>query len=256
MPRDILAPPQESGFRMRMFLREWRPPARVLGVAVCAAVALATCLEVRAEAGQAPVYTVTYDPNGATGGTAPVDARTFAAGDTVRPLFNIGRLEKAGTTQMLYWNTSPDGTGLRYMAGPLPPGRPLPLFDFTMPATNVTLYAQWGSPKRFVSNGATGGILPPDDPAVPNGERVVIPVCSVTKPGFVLAGWNTAADGSGTNFPADGTGSFLMPATGVTLYAVWAPAVPSMAGWMLAVMLLGLLSMGVVRMRTRTRREA
>ena len=43
----------------------------------------------------------------------------------------------------------------------------------------------------------------------------------MTRTGYNFAGWNTAADGSGTGYAAGST--FSMPATPVTLYAQWTP---------------------------------
>lgn len=43
-----------------------------------------------------------------------------------------------------------------------------------------------------------------------------------TREGYTFGGWNTAADGSGTNYAA---GAYTMPAANTTLYAVWAVSV-------------------------------
>jgi uncharacterized repeat protein (TIGR02543 family) len=46
---------------------------------------------------------------------------------------------------------------------------------------------------------------------------------SLVKTGYTFDGWNTAADGSGTDYAPAAT--FQMPASNTTLYAQWA-AVP------------------------------
>jgi len=78
-------------------------------------------------------YQVTYDGNGNTGGAVPVDASSpYAAGATVTVLGNTGSLVRDGFT-FNGWNTAANGSGDSYAAGE----------TFTMPAANVTLYAQW-----------------------------------------------------------------------------------------------------------------
>jgi hypothetical protein len=56
----------------------------------------------------------------------------------------------------------------------------------------------------------------------PTGATVYIPGAgNLAKPGFVLAGWNTMADGSGISY-TDGS-TFIMGSSDITLYAVWIP---------------------------------
>ncbi len=78
-----------------------------------------------------PTYTVTYDGNGATSGTAPTDATAYSSGATVTVLGNTGTLAKTGYTWS-GWNTQADGNGTNYSAGN----------TFTISA-NTTLYAKW-----------------------------------------------------------------------------------------------------------------
>ena len=78
-------------------------------------------------------YPVTYDGNGNTGGAVPVDASSpYVAGATVTVLGNTGSLVRDGFT-FNGWNTAADGSDDSYAAGD----------TFTMPAADVTLYAQW-----------------------------------------------------------------------------------------------------------------
>jgi uncharacterized repeat protein (TIGR02543 family) len=78
-------------------------------------------------------YTVTYNGNGSTGGTVPVDSSSpYAGGAKVTALGNTGSLVKTLCT-FNGWNTSPDGSGTVYR----------PNDTFTMGTANVTLYAQW-----------------------------------------------------------------------------------------------------------------
>lgn len=97
-------------------------------------------------------YTVTYNGNSSTGGTAPIDASSpYFSGNTVTVLGNTGSLVKSGFT-FSGWNTAADGSGTAYAA--------TGSVTFTMPSSDVTLYAQWtpsGSPALSASALASFG---------------------------------------------------------------------------------------------------
>jgi len=79
-----------------------------------------------------PTYTVTYNGNTNTGGTAPVDGSSpYISGATVTVL-GQGTLVKSGYN-FVDWDTQADGSGTNYS----------PAATFSMPAANTTLYAQW-----------------------------------------------------------------------------------------------------------------
>jgi sugar lactone lactonase YvrE len=80
----------------------------------------------------ARLYTLTYDGNGATGGTPPA-AVGAPWTTTVAVAANPGTLTK-GTSVFGGWNTKADGTGVSYSTGAL----------WTADA-DQTLYAQWGT---------------------------------------------------------------------------------------------------------------
>jgi uncharacterized repeat protein (TIGR02543 family) len=155
-------------------------------------------------------YTVTYNGNGNTGGTAPVDASSpYYAGETVT-VEGVGSLVKANHT-FTGWNSAPDGSGTAYSG------------TFTMPAANVILYAQWTEDAKYTvtydGNGNTGGTAPVDASSpYYAGETVTVEgVGSLVKANHTFAGWNSEADGSGTTYGS----SFTMPAANVILYAQW-----------------------------------
>ena len=77
-------------------------------------------------------YAVTYDGNGNTGGSVPVDGSTYLFADPVTVLGNTESLVKTGCT-FAGWNTVADGSGTTYNGGNI----------FFMGDLNVTLYAQW-----------------------------------------------------------------------------------------------------------------
>jgi len=85
-------------------------------------------------------FTVTYNANGATSGTAPVDPGSPYANNATVTVLGPGGLAKTGDT-FAYWNTAADGSGTVYGPGA----------TFTI-TSNVTLYAEW-----YTTQGLTGG---------------------------------------------------------------------------------------------------
>jgi hypothetical protein len=75
---------------------------------------------------------VTYDGNGNTGGSVPVDPTPYEEGQAVTILGNPGNLVKTGSG-FIGWNTQADGSGITYTQSQI----------FTMGPANVTLYAGW-----------------------------------------------------------------------------------------------------------------
>jgi uncharacterized protein (TIGR02145 family)/uncharacterized repeat protein (TIGR02543 family) len=163
---------------------------------------------------QNPTYTVTYNGNGNTGGTVPTDANAYEQGANVTVIGNTGSLARTSFT-FAGWNTAADGSGASYAGGE----------TFTMGATNVILYAKWTqNPTYSVTyngNGNTGGLVPTDANAYEQGASVTVKANTgnLTKTGFTFAGWNTAADGSGTSHAGGET--FNIGNANVTLYANW-----------------------------------
>ncbi len=102
-----------------------------------------------------PTYTVTYDGNGMTTGSSPVDANNYEKGVSVTVMGNTGSLVKTGYT-FAGWNTMADGTGTSYAAGDV----------FTTDTANVTLYAKWTDNPTYTvtydGNGMTSGSAPVD----------------------------------------------------------------------------------------------
>ncbi len=78
----------------------------------------------------APTYTVTYDGNGYTGGSVPIDTTNYVLGQTVAVFANPGI--KAGYS-FSGWNMLADGSGITYTPGE----------TFTIGSANITLYAMW-----------------------------------------------------------------------------------------------------------------
>jgi|GEM_PF-3134479 len=107
--------------------------------------------------GGSSTYSVTYDGNDATSGSAPTDETAYSSGDQVTVLGNTGSLEKTNYT-FNGWNTASDGSGTSYAAGD----------NFNITA-NTTLYAQWS-----YSGGGTAYTLLTDASDLYDGDQIVI----------------------------------------------------------------------------------
>jgi uncharacterized repeat protein (TIGR02543 family) len=165
-------------------------------------------------------YNVTYDGNTSTGGSVPTDSNNYEQGDTVTVLGNTGNLVKTGST-FAGWNTAANGSGTPYNANA----------TFDMGSADVTLYAQWTTNPTYNvtydGNTSTGGSVPTDSNNYEQGDTVTVlgNTGNLVKTGSTFAGWNTAANGSGTPYNADAT--FDMGSADVTLYAQWDLANPT-----------------------------
>ncbi|WP_342553202.1 InlB B-repeat-containing protein [Paenibacillus sp. FSL R7-0652] len=81
-------------------------------------------------------------------------------------------------------------------------------------------YAE-GSQVSYDSNGASDGTIPNDLKVYEDQDTVTVfgNTGNLLKLGHTFAGWNTAADGSGTNYASGDT--FTMGGTDIVLYAKW-----------------------------------
>lgn len=110
------------------------------------------------------MYSVTYYPNGATGGSVPIDSKQYAPGASVVVLGNSGNLANAGYA-FAGWTTSATGPGASYAVGT----------SLALGTANVSLYAVWiPSTLTFTSSGTsitiTGYSTAPSGPlAIPGG---------------------------------------------------------------------------------------
>ncbi|MBT3348952.1 hypothetical protein HN954_02065 [bacterium] len=76
-------------------------------------------------------YHITYDGNGNTGGTVPIDSNDYETDSDVT-ILNAENLVKDGRT-IESWNTAADGSGITYQVGE----------TITMDESDITLYAIW-----------------------------------------------------------------------------------------------------------------
>lgn len=154
---------------------------------------------------------VTYDGNTNTGGTVPTDATEYYAGDTVTGAANSGTLVKTGYS-FRGWNTAADGSGTHIaVAG-----------TFIFAGAALTLYAEWEASKAVTYDGNSNdaGSVPTD--ATAYYKEDLAPVAgnsgALARAGYRWAGWNTAADYTGTHYDH---GQSVPMTAAVTLYAEW-----------------------------------
>ena len=150
-------------------------------------------------------FTVTYNGNGFTGGSAPIDPTGYLSGGTV-VVSGPNTLVKTGFT-FGGWALG----GLVIYA----PGQ---TFSIT---SDVTLTAVWNPNIIYTitynGNGFSSGAVP--SPTVGSGlVTLATNSGSLIKSGFTFGGWNTAIDGSGTPYAV---GSPYTLNANITLFATW-----------------------------------
>jgi len=150
-------------------------------------------------------YSVSYDANTGSG-SASSHWATYNATVT---LHNGSGITREGYT-VDGWTTGKDGSGTRYNLGA----------TIRMPSHGVGLYAHWKVnqyPVAYDANAGSGtesGVTADFGSTVPLGHGD-----AVTREGYTLDGWNTAKDGSGTQYALGD--SLQVPSHGVSLYAHW-----------------------------------
>lgn len=156
--------------------------------------------------------TVIYNPNGGIGGTADYNlAFGFVYTVKTQQAAAVFRLDFNFTG----WNTLEDGSGTTYQPG-----------DVIIITCDITLYAQWEAEPAdtfsvtYLPNGGTNVFTDSD---LPGGSSYSIKdnnTVGITRDGFIFNGWNTQADGSGTDYPP---GNNITITSDIILYAQWTP---------------------------------
>jgi uncharacterized protein (TIGR02145 family)/uncharacterized repeat protein (TIGR02543 family) len=160
-----------------------------------------------------PTLTFTYDGNGKTSGVVPVDTNKYSSGDSVLLPGNSGGLVKTGFS-FGGWNTKADGSGTDYNAGS----------KFPMPSSSAVLFAKWTTKPIYLvvynKNGADSGSIPAEA-GYEAGATVTVSdnTGKLAKTGNTFAGWNTQANGNGTNYAPGAT--FVKGPVNDTLFAKW-----------------------------------
>jgi uncharacterized repeat protein (TIGR02543 family) len=158
-------------------------------------------------------YTITYNGNNNTSGTAPAN---YTGNGTTPISGNTGPLVRTGYT-FAGWNTAADGSGTPYAAN-----------DVYTITGDATLYAQWTAVAgsyaiTYDGNSSTGGTVP----AVTTGSGSVTLRSNsgtLVRTGYNFTGWNTAANGSGTHYAV--SAAYTLNAD-ITLYAEWSAVASS-----------------------------
>jgi uncharacterized repeat protein (TIGR02543 family) len=159
-------------------------------------------------------YGITYDGNGNTGGSVPIDSNRYEAHVLVTVLDNTNNLSRSGFS-FASWDTESDGSGSALTAGD----------QLTMGQSDMVLYAQWranpGYRVIYDGNGADSGSVPVDANAYGDGQYVTVlgNPDLLHRNGYIFAGWNTQTDGNGSNYVQGN--QFVMGASDHTLYAKW-----------------------------------
>lgn len=127
------------------------------------------------------------------------------------------------------WNTNPSGTGVSYHPG-----------DIVLVGTDTgelygetTLYAIWtngcaGATICYDGNGADAGSM--ENQTATPGLGVALHASNYSRAGYGFAGWNTEADGSGTNYGPN-QNIAIAQSGGINLYANWIASAGSLQTW-------------------------
>ena len=164
----------------------------------------------------ANTYTVTYNVNGGTGNAKRssnnVTSDSYTTDGSAIALPGVGSLERSGYT-FGGWNTSAAGTGTNRVEA-----------DLYTTVSDVTFYAKWNAVTYSITyNGNTSdGGSAPTTGGYTTGQTspYVILSNTFTKTSSIFGGWNTASNGTGTNYSP---GASITTLSAVTLYAVWIP---------------------------------
>ncbi|MCL2689025.1 MAG: InlB B-repeat-containing protein [Chitinispirillia bacterium] len=146
-----------------------------------------------------PTYTITFDPQ--RGSVAPTGAVTGTNG----MLAALPTPIRANFTFDGWFTEEAAGTEVTTAT----------VFD-----ADATIFAQWTAfPIYAVTYDANGGNGTMDASSVIQGHSYTVKANAFTRAGYEFTGWNTVADGSGTDYDA---GAQISDVTAdVTLYAVW-----------------------------------
>ena len=155
------------------------------------------------------LFTVSYNGNGSTSGTAPASA-TVASGGSHTVASNP--FSKTGSV-FTGWNTAANGSGTAYAAGAT-------ISNIT---SNITLYAQWAANPAisFNANTPAGAVTSvtgvPSNTTVTYNTPYTLPSTTPSVMGYTFAGWKIA--NAGTTYNAGDKTANLT--TSVTFYAQW-----------------------------------
>lgn len=156
------------------------------------------------------IYAVTFDSNHATGGSPSFSSTNFTTGDTTVILAEQGTLTRVGYS-FDGWSSVANDSNTKILR----------TINYLVPA-DTTLYALWVPTTQSITynvNGATGAPDRSSDAYTTDSTAVTLPgVGTMSKPGFVFAGWTTVADSASAKISNP---TNYAPLETVTLYALW-----------------------------------
>ena len=156
---------------------------------------------------------------------------TFDGGEdatgTVAPIGDVQRLNSNRAISSVTLTLPPSAftrPGWRFAGWDLgAAGEPIALSPEVDESSAYVAHALWDGPFEYtIDFDANGGAGEMDPMTVPEHAEVALDACTLSFEGKAFAGWNTAADGSGTSY-ADGASVKDLATAGesVTLYAQW-----------------------------------
>jgi uncharacterized repeat protein (TIGR02543 family) len=148
----------------------------------------------------ANTYTVSFRLNDGTGAIHAAKTVTVPA----TTLTDFPAEPTRGGYHFNGWNTAQNGGGSAFTAS-------------TTVSGDVTVYARWGYRVSFNKNGGDTEANPAEKIISP-GPAGSLPA-RPTRSGYAFAGWNTAANGSGTGFTPE-----TVVSGDLTVYALWSKA--------------------------------
>ena len=164
----------------------------------------------------ANTYTVTYNANNGSG-TMSNSTATYNSNFMTRK----NAFTRTGYT-FNGWNEKADGTGTKWTL--TSPG----VYEYGSYwkwtyTKNITLYAQWTANTYTIAYNANGGTGSTASSSHTYDVAKTLTANGFTRTGYTFAGWNTKADGSGTNYSNSQSVKNLTSTAGetVTLYAKW-----------------------------------
>jgi len=148
----------------------------------------------------AKTYTITFDLNGGVGAST-----TQSIIENTSANLTTNTFTKEGYT-FIGWAITTDGE-VTYSDDD----------SYEMGTEDVTLYAVWRLTLAYNANGGSGAVSVTSFHKL-NATTTVADVGSLTKTNWTFSGWNTQADGLGTDYA---TSSEITITDNITLYAVW-----------------------------------
>ena len=166
----------------------------------------------------ANTYIVSYNANGGNGAPATA-SQNFTFGGSALVPSAVGTLSRTGYT-FGGWSTTPIASGTIY-SNPNDTVVGTTTKSYT-PTASIIFYAKWTAGTFTLSYNANGGTTN-SSTSITAGTAVTLSTSAGTRTGYTLAGWNTAANGSGTSYPGATSQTFFV---NTTLYALWTPVKP------------------------------